>query len=313
MFFALAILACTGNDDEQTDSGGSDTADSAEDAEVIPVWEQHRIETSSTLYGVYASGAGVYVVGDGGYAWSGGADDDWAYMSIDVDDANLTDLWGQGQNDDTILAASTNDGKVAQYAGGTWTTGSLDDTSALEAVGGSSSSALYAVGFGRAWYYDGATWTYEALPGNERLNDVYAEGSSAIAVGDAGDCALRRDGAWSACDTGTELDLNGVAGTSADDVYAVGAAGLVLHWDGSSWRDLEAPTSDTDTLWAVFVPEEGVAVVVGSNGLALKYANGDWESLPTGVDNALYSIHGVSSSNFWAGGNRGMMLHYKSE
>ncbi len=311
MFLALAIFACTGNDDEQTDSGGSDSGDSAEDTEVIPVWDQHRIETNSTLFGVYASGAGVYTVGTGGYAWLGGADQDWSFMTIDVDDADLTDLWGQGQDTETILAASTNDGKVAQYAGGAWTTGSLDDTSVLEAVGGSSANALFAVGFGRAWYYDGTTWTYETLPGNERLNDVYADGTTAIAVGDGGDCASRRDGAWTACDTGTESDLNGVAGSSADDVYAVGPGGLVLHWDGSSWRDLESPT--TETLWAVFVPEAGVAVVVGSNGVALRYANGGWEDLPTGVDNAFYSIHGVSGSNFWAGGNLGMMLHYKSE
>jgi hypothetical protein len=29
------------------------------------------------------------------------------------------------------------------------------------------------------------------------------------------------------------------------------------------------------------------------------------------VDNALYAVHGVSGSNVWASGNRGMVLQYK--
>ena len=142
MLLALALFACTGNDDQQVDSSGdSAQEDTAPDPDTIPVWEQHRIETNSTIFGIYASGAGVYVVGSGGYAWLGGSDGDWTYMDIDVDDADLTDLWGQGQDADTILAASTTIGTVAQYAGGTWNTGSLGDTSQLEAVGGSSASA----------------------------------------------------------------------------------------------------------------------------------------------------------------------------
>jgi hypothetical protein len=312
MFYAIAtlLLACTGTD---TDTQPTDTADTGDTAEVIdttPVWSPYRIESSSTLSGIYASGAGVYVVGSDGFAWEGGAGG-WSFMDIDVDGADITDLWGQGKNDDAILAASTSLGTVAQYSGtGGWTTGTMGDTSELKAVGGDGPNSLFAVGWGKAWSYDGTVWSYEQLPDQSvRLNDVYGEGSDAFAVGEDGECMRRKDATWAACKTGVTTSLNGIDGSSAKDVWAVGEHGTVVHWDGSAWELEEVPT--TETLWAVFVPEAGTVITVGSNGIALRLQNGAWERLYTGVDNALYAVHGVSGSNVWASGNRGMVLQFK--
>ncbi len=314
MFVSLTLfaLACTGT---PADSGAGDTADTGDTAEVIdttPVWTQYRIESSSTLSGIYASGSGVYVVGSDGFAWEGGSDG-WSFMDIDVDDADLTDLWGEGKNDDAVLAASTSLGTVAQYTGtGGWTTGTMGDTSELKAIGGSSVDSLFAVGWGKAWSYDGAAWTYEELPDQSaRLNDVYGDGDEAFAVGEGGECMRRKAGVWAGCRTDVAVALNAVDGSGPDDVWAVGEQGTVIHWDGSAWELKEVPT--TETLWAVLVPEVGVVIAVGSNGMALRYTDGTWERLYTGVDNALYAIHGVSRSNLWASGNRGMVLQFKEE
>lgn len=308
----LTLLACTGSDDAATDTAALDSGDTAvEDTDVEPVWEQKRIESSSTINGIYSSGSGVFAVGSGGFAFAGSSDDPWTYMSIDVNDADLTDLWGQGKDEECILAAPTSTGLVAQAAGGVWSTGTLDDTSTLEAVGGSSATNLFAVGHGRVFHYDGTVWLYENLPNNERLNDIYAVDDVAIAVGDGGDCVSRSGGVWTACNIGSEADFNGIGGSAADDVYAVGTGGTVMRFNGTAWNDLEAPT--TETLWAVFAPENKVAYVVGGNGVALVYNRGEWTNLPTGVDNVLYSVHGVSSANVWAAGNRGMALHYKAQ
>jgi hypothetical protein len=310
MVLLALTFGCTGT---PVDSGTADTADTGDTAEMIdttPVWQPYRIESSSTLNGIYASGSGVYIVGSDGFAWEGGTDG-WSFMDIDVDGADITDLWGQGKNDDAILAASTSLGTVAQYTGtGGWTTGTMGDTSELKAVGGSGPDQLFAVGWGKAWSYDGASWTYEALPDQSaRLNEVYADGAEAFAVGEGGECMRRNSGEWVGCDSGVTVSLNGIDGSSADDIWAVGDGGTVIHWDGSNWKQEETPT--TETLWAVFVPEPGVVVTVGSNGMALRYQNGEWERLYTGVDNALYAVHGVSGSNVWASGNRGMVLQYK--
>ena len=305
----FALAACSTPDTgvvEPVDSG--DTSDSAIDNS--PVWAQHRIESSSTLNGIYASGAGVYVVGTGGFAWVGGTDG-WEFMAIDVNGADLTDLWGQGQNSATILAASTTVGWVAQYSAEGWVTGDLSDTNEIKGVGGSGPDALFAVGWGRAYSYDGKKWTYEALPDAAvKLNDVYATGEDAFAIGEEGVCLQRASGGvWTACVTGATVALNGISGSGKNDVWAVGAEGTVVHYDGTEWKVHAVPT--TKTLWAVFVPEEGSVVAVGSDGAAIRLMDGEWELLPTGVDNILYAVHGISANNIWASGNRGMALQYK--
>ena len=306
----FALASCSTPDTgavEPVDSG--DTSDSAIDSS--PVWAQHRIESSSTLNGIYASGSGVYTVGTGGFAWVGGTDG-WTFKDIDVNGANLTDLWGQGQNSATILAASTTVGWVAQYSGTSgWTTGDLSDTNEIKGVGGSGPDALFAVGWGRAYSYNGTTWTYEALPDAAvKLNDVYAVGENAFAIGEDGACLQRASGGvWKECVSGVTVALNGISGSGKNDVWAVGAAGTVVHYDGTEWKVQEVPTAET--LWAVFVPEEGSVVAVGSNGAAIRLMGGEWEVLPTGVDNILYAVHGVSANNIWASGNQGMTLQFK--
>lgn len=310
MVLALALLGCSS---QATDTNPTDTADSGDTAEeIVPVWEQFPIQTNAALQGIYASGAGVYVVGKK-YAWLGSGGE-FTYMDIDVDDAEITDLWGQGKDADAVLAASTSLGQVAQYTGtGGWTTGTMGDTAELKGIGGDSPSNLYAVGWGRAWSFDGATWTYEAIPDdNAKLNDVYGVGAKAFAIGEEGYAMIRSGGTWTESSTGTTAALNGISGSGVDDVWAVGKDGVVVHYDGSAW-EVEANVPTTQTLWAVFVPEAGVVYAVGSGGTAIRKKNGAWETLPTGIvnGNALYAVHGVSASNVWASGATGMVIQYK--
>ncbi|MSQ00366.1 MAG: hypothetical protein EXR71_00560 [Myxococcales bacterium] len=304
----LDLSACTTDTAPVDTADTGDTADTAEDT--TPVWSQFRIESSSTINGIYASGSGVFAVGTGGFAWSGSGGD-WTFMDIDVDGADITDLWGQGKNEDAVLAASTEGGTVAQYGGGSWTTGTMGDTSALKGVGGSDVSSLFAVGWGRAWSYDGAAWVYEAIPETgDKLNDVYGGGEKAFAVGDGGTSLVRQGGAWAKEETGVDVALNAVDGSGPTDVWAVGEAGTVLHNGGDGWKRVDdIPT--TETLWAVFVPEEGVVYAVGSNGVAIRKMDGEWKRLYSGIDNILYSVHGATSTNVWASGNRGMVIQYK--
>lgn len=312
--FALLALAACSTADTGTPTDTGDTADTAPVEDTRPIWTPYRIETSSSLNGIYASGKGVYVVGSGGFAWEGGASG-WEFMDIEVGDEDLTDLWGQGQNDDTILAGSTSAGHVAQFTGtGGWTTGDLADTNIIWGVGGSGPSDLYAVGWGRAYVYDGVTWTYEALPDQSvKLNDVYAAGGEAFAIGEEGACVHRGNGGnWTECPTGVTVALNGISGSSANDVWAVGDAGTVLHFDGSAWTVETVPT--TDTLSAVFVPEAGSVYAVGNNMAIIRLVDGAWELMRVpddDVKNNLYAIHGISAQNVWASGNRGMVLQYK--
>lgn len=108
--------------------------------------------------------------------------------------------------------------------------------------------------------FDPETGGFEQFetPGDENLFGVWAaDATTAFAVGgdlgnlNGGGVIWRYDGeSWSVEDTG-ELGAAGlpllykVWGRSADDVYVVGRAGTLLHYDGSSWSRLPAGTSRT--------------------------------------------------------------------
>ncbi len=316
----LPLAACSGADkdgpaDSAADSGADtdtqepvDTADSGAAPE--PVWKSYRIETSSTLQGVYASGQGVYVVGTDGKAWVGGASEPWSGMDPDVDGQHLSDLWGFGAADTLQMVATAATGLIATWSGGGWSTTDVG-TANLEGVGGSGAEALFAVSFGGVYRWDGAAWNFERLPGDEHLNDIYAIGGDAYGVGEEGAIVRRSgaEGAWSSMDSGVRVDLAAVAGTALDDVWAVGSDGVALHWDGNAWTAVD--TGVTVPLWSVFAPRSDAVIVVGNNGVALRWNGTVFEPLPTGVDNNLYAVHGVSGSNVWAVGNRGAAIQFK--
>ena len=321
-WFVLAVAtlaACTGapaddtrdrrDDDTGSDDGGDDTGDSGAVDETA-VWRNYRVETSSTLQGVYASGQGVYVIGTEGRSFVGGASTPWVAMDPPVDGVNLTDLWGTGAAETILMYATAEQGLVAKYTQSGWVVEDLGTANHVGA-GGSGPDAMYVVGFGGVYRFDGTAWTYEAVPGNVRLNDVFAVGLEAYAVGEGG-VILRRDSAtsaWTQMESGTDADLNSVTGYSLDNAWAVGADGTALRYDGSRWQ--ATTTGVTVPLWSVFAPNASDVFAVGNNGVALRYRGGAWESMPTGVSNNLYAVHGVSAANMWAVGNRGTALQFK--
>ncbi len=309
----LLLVACTGTSKDDTSSTVDTDVDDTDTSppEPEPVWNQWPAGTSSTLNGVYASGEGVYVAGTGAGAYVGGADTDWVALETGLDDEeDFGDLWGQGAGATLELAFAGTSGNVVRFSGGAWTTEDLG-TSNHEGIGGSGPNALYAVSWGGIYHFDGTAWIFEAPPNDARLNDVWASGEDAFAVGEGG-ALLRRDATngWTALDAGTDVDLNGVAGTAINDVWAVGADGVALHYDGAAWTATD--TGVTEPLWAVFAPGSNAVYAVGNNGVAIYWNGAEWTSLPTGVSNNLYAVHGATAVNVWAVGNRGMALQYKA-
>jgi hypothetical protein len=61
-------------------------------------------------------------------------------------------------------------------------------------------------------------------------------------------------------------DLYGIAGFGPRDVYAVGAAGTILHYDGVAWTQIVSPT--TVTLRAVSAYDRAPIAYAGGNVLA---------------------------------------------
>jgi len=112
--------------------------------------------------------------------------------------------------------------------------------------------------------------------------------------------------------------LMSIDGTSASDVYAVGAdkgrGPLVLHYDGVAWAELS--TSARGDLWWVHAFPGGVALAGGANATVLRVSGVRVERLATpGLGRqTVYGVWGASPDDFYAvgsaAGRNGFVWHY---
>ncbi len=114
----------------------------------------------------------------------------------------------------------------------------------------------------------------EPLP----LFDLWASGPDGdlVVVGLGGSIHRRPAGAlstpdaplWSQEPTPGNQDLYGVFGVSEDRIWAVGAKGTILQWDGLAWTGITSGTSRD--LFAIHGTTDGsLVVIVGANGTML--------------------------------------------
>lgn len=309
----VVVAGCTG---EPVDTGDDTDPDSDTDSETTdtdiddkPVWADRKVQTAATLYGVYTGGTGAFVAGTDGVMWqltSGAAS---PILTGTLED--LQGLWGRGDELSTELIAVGTSGTVLNYlaADGSITPEDVG-TPAFNDIDGDRDD-LTAVGWGGAYRYTGGSWLFETLPKSYRLNSVWVGTSITFAVGDDGVIARRVSNKWEE-DPITGLytqNFNGVFGLADDNVWVVGQEGTVLHWDGTSWTQINV--NQTVTLWGVWGDTtSGKVFIVGNSGIALTGDVAGFKKLPTGTDANLYGVYGTSDENVWAVGNRGQILRY---
>jgi hypothetical protein len=137
-------------------------------------------------------------------------------------------------------------------------------------------------------YWDGSAWTSQtpASAVNKSLEGVYAlSANDAWAVGEDG-AILHYTGSWQSVSSPTNKDLMSVSCVDADNCWAAGEeeAGI-LHWDGSSWHD-----SDSHSLDEVDEDLESISMVSTSFGFAvgkdgvIMYYDGSWSEDPQSED-----------------------------
>ena len=81
-----------------------------------------------------------------------------------------------------------------------------------------------------------------------------------------------------------EINVMDIWGAGPDDIYAVGFAGHILHYDGSSWTEMESGTEENlEGVWGyVLHDEQGVEThreifAVGQEGTILRYDGTAWQ------------------------------------
>lgn len=152
-------------------------------------------------------------------------------------------------------------------------------------------------------------WCWEnPLPQPRNLRGLWGASASDVwAVGDLG-VALHWNGtSWLQVQTGITETLTAVWGRASNQVWIVGTSGTILFWDGSRFTPQTASFSGTFyALWG----DSATVWAVGSNGTIRKWDGTAWTAAATGVSNSLTSIWGSASNDVWAVGTSGIVCHY---
>jgi hypothetical protein len=113
---------------------------------------------------------------------------------------------------------------------------------------------------------------------------------------------------WSTMGSSTTEELNGVWSSSPSDIFAVGSAGVILHYDGSAWNSMTSNT--TNNLYSIWGSSSSDVFAVGSAGTILHYNGSAWNSITSNATYGLNGVWGNSTSDIFAVGSTGTILHY---
>jgi hypothetical protein len=268
----------------------------------VSSWTSKTSGTSNNLYGVggKSDGSHVHAVGASGTALYSTDGNTWTVKTSGTTN-NLYAVW---ENSDTsyayVVGAS---GTILEYSG-SWSAMDNDDTHNLYGVWGYYSDPTtyaYAVGAsGTILYYNGTTWGSKTSGTTNTLYSVWGSSATNVfAVGASGIILHSTSGTdWSELNSGTADTLYGVWGNSGSDVFAVGACGTVVHYDGTSWSSMSSGT--TDDLRGVWGNSGSDVFAVGACGTVVHYDGTSWSSMesPTNTIDKAINITATGSATY---------------
>ena len=239
-------------------------------------WSEMTSPTSQGLEAVWGTHPlDVWAVGRSGYAahWNGV---EWLRADTPVT-ALIAAVWGDSESH--YLAAGSG-GTLLSWNGSSWesvASGTANNLRALASVGAEVWTSGAA---GTILRFNGLGWgaaPIEGIPNAEGGEDPITEELLGIwmasaedgwAVGDNGRI-LHWDGKrWNIVETEWTTALRGIYGVASNDVWAVGTAGHIIHWNGEEWEEVETET--IATLYAIHGDGAEHVIVVGDLGTVLR-------------------------------------------
>jgi hypothetical protein len=223
----------------------------------------------------------------------------WTTQHVGMFDLN--GIWGGAPNDIWVVGDG---GTLLHYDGTSWTPMMSGTPLSLGAVYGSSTSDVWLIGDqGLVMHYSGADsgmgWVTVDVPVPTLLVDG---GIAPVGDGD------------------TPIDLGGVWTDGPDDVWLIGDAGVILHYDGKSWTTTPTnlPTykgiggiwgSGPTDVWATAdCTAMGLTCLTGT---MLHWDGMSWTQLPSFPGKYdLGPIWGLDAKHIWAGSDYGNLFFY---
>lgn len=249
---------------------------------------------------------------------------------IDERPVAATPSLGLWMTDDYGVSAPAQNGceLLERTGSSSWQTTSIADLACcsprfgLAAFGIDRTNVFVGGAYGLMLHKTDVTWTCQAIANNKWIWSVWAASPTDVwGVGADRDNLVPNlvhttDGTtWidRTSDVPFATTLKGVWGASSHDVFAVGANGVIAHYDGTAWTRMDSTT--TNGLNAVWGSAGTDVFAAGENGTILHYDGTAWSAMPLPIgrsiatNGAYVSIHGTSSHDVYVIGQR-LLLHY---
>jgi hypothetical protein len=129
-----------------------------------------------------------------------------------------------------------------------------------------------------------------------------------FAVGDAGTILHYQGAKLHTMASHTTSNLRDVTGWNSTNAYAVGDGGTILHWDGSIWTGETSHTrQNLNSLWGTAADN---LIAVGSSGVILSRSGAVWNIDASPVRHTLNGVYALApSGEAYAVGDSGAVAH----
>lgn len=182
----------------------------------------------------------------------------------------------------------------------------------LQGIWGASETDLWAVGYeistvperGVLYHSDGTNpWVEVALPAGTRwLWSIRGRAANDVwATGNGGTIVHYDGNGWSTASFGGDF-LHDSFAWSATNAFAVGQAGRILRFDGTTWTPMPNPGPGLGKDWhSVWVFSANDAWVAGADGLTAHFDGSIWTPIQSPVTVALQDLWGTGTTLFATG------------
>lgn len=227
--------------------------------------------------------------------------DEWCWLYPQPQGNALWSVWGSSATDAWAAGES---GSLVHYSGGKWQASLSPTKSPLYALWGSAANDIYAVGDrGTVLHYDGQEWSAMTISGSTTgigaLYGVWGSSKDDVWIVGAGGVILRKSGGTlsrvqTPMDPAYQVLLKSVWGTG-NTVYAVGAAGSLLKYDGTNWSASMVPGAMSEILTSIAGTSASNLFVSSLSGAIRRFDGTNWTTVsPFGN----FGIYGL-----WASGS----------
>jgi photosystem II stability/assembly factor-like uncharacterized protein len=122
---------------------------------------------------------------------------------------------------------------------------------------------------------------------------------------------MRWDGSdWRQVSLPTTDTLTGIRMLSSNEGWATGSNGTILKWDGISWKIVSSPTTQYINAIAVIAPDD---IWVSASTTAYRWDGAEWKIYPLPAEIYMHSLSFFDTTNGLAVADEGVVLHWDGD